>query len=110
MTNGGANFLVFSGSAAGIDLLFYDRVDDARPPNVIPIDPFENRTYHNWHVFVAGVEPRQIYGFRSHGPFEPALRFDSSKVLLDPYGRAVIIRKGYSREAARLKATTPRSP
>ena len=39
------------------------------------------------------------------GPFEPArgLRFDPSKLLLDPYGRAVVVPKNYSRDAARLK-------
>ena len=79
-------------------------MDDARPSRVIPIDPLENRTYHYWHVFVPGVEPGQIYGFRACGPFEPAqgLWFDPSKILLDPYGRAVAVPKNYSREAARL--------
>ncbi|MGB8772045.1 MAG: hypothetical protein WCC92_20705 [Candidatus Korobacteraceae bacterium] len=42
---GGANFSVFSRSAASIELLFFDRVDDARPSRVIPIDPAANRTY-----------------------------------------------------------------
>jgi glycogen operon protein len=104
LINGGANFSVFSRSAARIDLLFFDRLDDARPSRVIGIDPLENRTYHYWHVFVPGVEAGQIYAFRAHGPFEPTRghRFDSSKVLLDPYGRAVAVPKHYSREAARL--------
>ena len=105
LVSGGANFSVFSRSAEWIELLFFDRVEDARPSRVIPIDPFANRTYHYWHVFVPGVEVGQIYGFRAHGPFEPdrGLRFDPSKVLLDPYGRAVGVPKNYSREAARLK-------
>ena len=42
---GGANFSVFSRSATQIDLLLFDRVDDARPSRVIPIDPSVNRTY-----------------------------------------------------------------
>ena len=81
-----------------------------RPSRIIPIDPFANRTYHYWHVFVPGVEAGQIYGFRANGPFEPArgLRFDPSKLLLDPYGRAVAVPKDYSREAARETATTLR--
>ena len=79
-------------------------MDDARPSRVIPIDPCLNRTYHYWHVFVPGVQAGQIYGFRAYGPFEPdrGLRFDPSKLLLDPYGRAVVVPKNYSREAARL--------
>ena len=56
LVDGGANFSVFSRSAAGIELLFFDRVDDARPSRVIPIDPFASRTYHYWHVFVPGVK------------------------------------------------------
>ena len=105
LVSGGANFSVFSRSAEWIELLFFDRVEDARPSRVIPIDPFANRTYHYWHVFVPGVEVGQIYGFRAHGPYEPnrGLRFDPSKLLLDPYGRAVAVPKNYSREAARLK-------
>jgi glycogen operon protein len=102
---GGANFSVFSRSAAKIDLLFFDRVEDGRPSRVIPMDPAANHTYHYWHVFVPGVEVGQIYGFRAYGPFEPAwgLRFDPSKVLLDPYGRATVVPKNYSREAAHRK-------
>jgi isoamylase len=103
---GGANFSVFSRSAAAIELLFFDQADDARPSRVIPIDPLTNLTYHYWHVFVPDVEAGQIYGFRAYGPFEPALGlwFDASKVLLDPYGRGVVVPKQYSREAAaRLK-------
>ena len=101
---GGANFSIFSRSAASIELLFFDRVDDARPSRVIPIDPLVNRTYHYWHVFVPGVQAGQIYGFRAYGPFEPdrGLRFDPSKLLLDPYGRAIVVPRNYSREAARL--------
>src|SRR5579884_1945215 len=100
----GANFSVFSRSATGIDLLFFDGVEDGRASRVIPIEPCTNRTYHYWHVFVPGVQAGQIYGFRARGPFDPhrGLRFDSSKLLLDPYGRAVAVPNSYSREAARL--------
>ena len=105
LVDGGANFSLFSRSAAGIELLFFDREDDARPSRVIPIDPLVSRTYHYWHVFVPGVQAGQIYGFRAYGPFEPTrgLRFDPSKLLLDPYGRAVVVPQHYCREAACLK-------
>jgi len=103
LTTGGANFSIFSRTAAGIELLFFDGADDARPSRVIPIDPTTNRTYHYWHVFVPGVQAGQIYGFRAYGPFAPdqGLRFDPSKLLLDPYGRAIVVPKNYCREAAR---------
>jgi isoamylase len=99
---GGANFSVFSRNATGIDLCLFDHVDDSRPARVIPLDPRSNRTYHYWHVFVPGLAQGQIYGFRAHGSFEPqlGLRFDSQKLLLDPYARAIAVPKAYNRNAA----------
>jgi glycogen operon protein len=101
----GVNFSVFARGASGVDLLLFDREDDTQPARVIPIDPTANRTYHYWHVFVPGVQPGQVYGYRVQGPYDPAngLRFDPAKVLLDPYGRGVVVPKNYSREAARLE-------
>jgi isoamylase len=99
----GANFSVYSKHATGIELLLFDRVDDAQPSRVIRINPLTNRTYHYWHVFVPGVKAGQIYGYRVEGPLAPAdgMRFDPDKVLIDPYGRATVVPKNYSREAAR---------
>ena len=99
----GVNFSVFSCTAARIELLFFDREDDANPSRIIPIDPYTNRTYHYWHVFVPEAHPGQIYAYRAYGPFDPenGLRFDSDKALLDPYGRCVVVPARYSREAAR---------
>jgi isoamylase len=102
VVNGGVNFSLYSREATGMELLFFDRPDDAKPARVIPLDPASNRTYHYWHVFVAGVRPGQIYGYRAQGPAGPAngMRFDSAKVLLDPYGRAVVKPEHYSRIVA----------
>jgi glycogen operon protein len=102
LVDGGHNFSVFSRSASAVELHLFDREDDARPARVIPIDPETNRTYHYWHVFVPGVRAGQIYGLRVHGPFDPArgLRFDPTKLLLDPYARGVVVPKNYSRDAA----------
>jgi glycogen operon protein len=101
---GGVNFSVFSRSASAIDLLLFERDDDSRPSRVIPIDPVANRTYHYWHVLVPELRQGQLYGYRVHGPYDPAsgLWFDPGKVLLDPYGRAVAVPAGYSRDAAKL--------
>src|SRR6478735_620293 len=90
---GGVNFSIYSRDASSVELLLFDREDDGRPARVIPIDPAANRTYHYWHMFVPDVTPGQIYGFRAHGPFEPerGLRFDAAKLLLDPYGRGVVV-------------------
>lgn len=102
VVDGGVNFSVFSRNASGVDLLLFDREDDPRPERVIPIDPVSNRTYHYWHAFVPDVGPGQIYGYRVQGPFDPAngMRFDSAKILVDPYGREVAVPRDYSREAA----------
>src|SRR3954470_17795610 len=88
----GVNFSLFSKRAVAIDLLLFEHAEDGQPTRTIRLNPVANRTYHYWHVFVPGVKPGQIYAYRAHGPFEPSsgFRFDSGKVLLDPYGRAVI--------------------
>ena len=96
---GGVNFSIYSRDASKVELLFFDRAEDGRPARMIPIDPATNRTYHYWHVFVPGAQTGQIYGFRVHGPFQPeyGLRFDPAKLLLDPYGRSVVVPKDYRR-------------
>jgi glycogen operon protein len=99
----GANFSIFSRAATKVQLLLFDRVDDAKPARVISIDPARERTYHYWHTFVPGLKAGQIYGYRVAGPGNhmTGQRFDDKKVLLDPYGRGVVVPKGYSRDAAR---------
>jgi glycogen operon protein len=102
VSQGGINFSVFSKNATGVELLLFHNTDDARPERAIRLDPATNRTYHYWHVFVPGVRAGQIYGYRVEGPsdFAMGMRFDPAKVLLDPYGRGVVVPKNYSREAA----------
>jgi isoamylase len=99
---GGVHFSLYSREASNVELLLFEREDDPRPARVIRINPATDRTYHYWHVFVPGIESGQIYGYRIDGPFDPGkgLRFDSEKILLDPYGRGVVVPKGYDREAA----------
>ena len=101
----GVNFSVYSRSASGIELVFFDREDQALPARVLPLDPVANRTGPYWHAFVPGIKPGQLYGYRVRGRFDPAsgLRFDGDKVLLDPYGRGVVVPKNYSRETASHK-------
>src|SRR5215468_7656498 len=98
ITANGVNFSLFSKHATGIDLLFFDHVDDAKATRVVHLDPVASHTYHYWHVFVPGMTAGQIYGYRAHGPFEPerGLRFDGDKLLLDPYGLAVAVPPGYN--------------
>ena len=111
VTASGVNFSVFSRSAAAVELLLFDCEDNTQPARVVPIDPVTNRTYHYWHVFVPGLKPGQLYGYRIDGPSDPAkgMRFDPTKVLLDPYGRGVVVPKSYSRAAARSKGDNART-
>jgi len=101
----GVNFSVYSRNASSIELLLFEREDDAKPARVIDIDSVTNRTYHYWHVFVPEAQAGQLYAYRVHGAFDPAkgIRFDPEKLLLDPYGRGVVVPRNYTRGTARQK-------
>jgi len=104
---GGVNFSIYTRHATAVELLLFDGENDEQPARVITLDPFLNRTYYYWHVSVADMKPGQLYAYRVDGPFDPGSgqRFDKNKVLLDPYGRGVVVPKGYSREAATKAAS-----
>jgi isoamylase len=104
--SGGVNFSVFSKNATSVELLLFDHADAPKPLRTVRLDPKENRTYHYWHVFIPDIQVGQIYGYRVHGPFEPerGMRFDPKKVLLDPYGKAVVIPETYNRLLASERA------
>jgi isoamylase len=99
----GANFSLFAKHSEAVQLLLFADADAPAPTRVINLDPQVNRTYHYWHAHVPGITAGQVYGYRVSGPFDPArgLRFDPSKVLLDPYGKCIARPAGRSREAAR---------
>src|SRR5256885_1663478 len=84
----GVNFALFSEHATAVELcLFEDR--EATEENIrIPV---REHTDQVWHVFLPDVRPGQLYGFRVSGPYDPehGLRFNSSKLLLDPYAKAI---------------------
>ena len=98
----GVNFSIYSRDASGVELVFFDREDDALPGRVMVLDPNVNRTGFYWHTFVPGATQGQLYGYRVLGPFDPdnGMRFDRDKILLDPYARGVVVPKSYSRKAA----------
>ncbi len=49
------------------------------------------RTNGAWHIYIQGIGPGQLYGYRVHGPYDPerGLRFNPNKLLLDPYAKAI---------------------
>ncbi len=81
----GVNFSIFSEVAERIDLCLFD--EDGRETAVT----LPEKTALCWHGYVPGVRPGQRYGFRVHGPWHPesGLRCNPSKLLLDPYARAI---------------------
>ena len=101
--DGGVNFSIYSKSATGVELVLFDRDDASEPSRVVRLDPVTNRSCHYWHTFVAGLKPGQIYGYRVAGPDVPerGLLFDRDKLLLDPYGRGVVVPPAYDPGAAR---------
>jgi isoamylase len=80
----GTNFAVFSSVAEKMELCLFDaQGHESRIPLGLGIGQI-------WHVYLPSVAPGQRYGFRVHGPWDPAngLRCDPSKLLIDPYARA----------------------
>jgi glycogen operon protein len=58
-----------------MELVLFDRADDSGPSHVIALDPVLHRTSHYWHIFLPGIKPGQLYGYRADGPnpdFSPA--------------------------------------
>ncbi|WP_088241007.1 glycogen debranching protein GlgX [Calothrix rhizosoleniae] len=98
----GVNFCIFSQHGSAIELLLFDTANAAQPTQTIKLDPVLNNTYHYWHIFIPGIKAGQIYAYRADGKFDPekGYRFDSSKVLLDPYARAIVGDETYDRQAA----------
>ena len=84
----GVNFALFSEHATSVDLCLFDNLD-ARQENIRV--PMTERTDHVWHVFLPDARPAQLYGYRVSGPYDPekGLRFNSSKLLIDPYAKAL---------------------
>jgi glycogen operon protein len=84
----GVNFALFSAHATSVELCLFDNLEAVQEKVRIPIT---EQTEQIWHVFLPDVRPGQLYGFRVSGPYEPArgLRFNSSKLLLDPYAKAI---------------------
>ena len=84
----GVNFAVFSEHATSIDLCLFDRANATQENIRIPMT---EQTDQVWHVFLPQVRPGQLYGYRVFGPYDPesGQRFNSSKLLIDPYARAI---------------------
>src|SRR5262249_52272750 len=79
----GVNFALFSEHATKVELCLFETPDSTTESHhfVLP-----EQTDQVWHGYFPDVQPDQLYGYRVHGPYEPAQghRFNSNKVVLDP--------------------------
>src|SRR5438105_14588660 len=84
----GVNFALFSETATSVELCLFDNIEATEENIRIPVTEHTNQV---WHVFLPDVRPGQLYGYRVSGPYDPerGLRFNSSKLLLDPYAKAI---------------------
>ncbi|TDQ49625.1 glycogen debranching protein GlgX [Actinorugispora endophytica] len=81
----GTNFSLFSEVADGVELCLFG--GDGAETRI----SLTERDGHVWHGYLPGVGPGQRYGFRVHGPYDPArgLRCNPGKLLVDPYAKAI---------------------
>jgi isoamylase len=87
----GANFAIFSRNATQVRLELFDHPEDSVPSRAIELDSARHRTGDVWHVWIKGIYPGQFYAYRIEGPYCPQEgdRFNSNKLLLDPYATAI---------------------
>jgi glycogen operon protein len=92
----GTNFTLFSEVAERVELCLFDDAEDGgvgEPGGQLTETTVELTEIDGfvWHGYLPGIAPGQRYGYRVHGPYDPprGLRCDGSKLLLDPYGKAV---------------------
>lgn len=80
----GVNFALFSAHAEKVELCLFD--DNRETRLILP-----ERSGDVWHGYVEGIGPGIEYGYRVHGPWAPEIghRFNPSKLVLDPYARAL---------------------
>jgi isoamylase len=84
----GVNFAIFSEHATAVELCLFDGAEDAIERDKIVL---RERTDQVWHCYLPDIRPGQYYGFRVHGPYDPhrGHRFNSAKLLIDPYAKAI---------------------
>ena len=84
----GVNFALFSENATGVDLCLFDTEYQECETFSLAL---EECTDLVWHAYLPEVRPGQLYGYRVHGPYDPSAghRFNPSKLLIDPYAKAI---------------------
>ena len=83
----GVNFAIFSEHAQKIELCLFDKSGRRELHRI----NMSEQTDQVWHCYLPEARPELLYGYRVHGPYEPAkgLRFNPHKLLLDPYAKQI---------------------
>lgn len=84
----GVNFAVASAHAEAMTLCLFDETGSTELARL----PLPARSGDVWHGWLPGARPGLVYGFRAHGPWQPAAghRFNDQKLLLDPWAREIV--------------------
>ena len=84
----GVNFALFSEHATKVELCLFSSHEDGQETERIDIHYHDDQV---WHCYLPDALPSQLYGYRVHGPYEPAQghRFNPHKIVLDPYAKAI---------------------
>ena len=84
----GVNFSLYAPGAERVDLVLFDGPEPGDASTTIPL---QEKTGPHHHGYLRNVRPGQLYGYRVHGPYDPARghRFNPNKLLLDPYAKAI---------------------
>jgi glycogen operon protein len=84
----GVNFAIFSAHATRVELCLFDSADSQSESTRVDLP---EQTDMVWHGFLPDARPNQLYGYRVHGPYDPASghRFNPNKVVMDPYAKSV---------------------
>lgn len=83
----GVNFAIFSEHAEKVDLCLFDK-SGRRELHCVSLS---EQTDQVWHCYLPEARPGLLYGYRVHGPYDPAngLRFNHHKLLLDAYAKQI---------------------
>jgi isoamylase len=83
----GVNFSVFSAHAGKVELCIFDSSGRREVQRI----ELRERTDDMWHAYLPEARPGLLYGYRVHGPYEPAkgLRFNPHKLLIEPYAKHI---------------------
>ncbi|WP_223425068.1 glycogen debranching protein GlgX [Tateyamaria pelophila] len=88
LRDGGVNFALFSENATQVDLCLFDETGRQQ----LFCGPLPDMEGGIWYGFLPDLQEGQRYGYRVHGAYAPeeGHRFNSAKLLLDPYARAMM--------------------